>query len=119
MSLILEAPALPLRTDVDGVVRVGGTRVTLDTVVAAYTSGATAEQIVLDYPVLSLANVHAVITFYLSRRDEVDAHLAEQRAEAETLRQQLTANYDGREIRNRLLARRNGGGNADAATAGG
>ena len=118
MPLVLEAPALPLHTDADGVVRVGGTRVTLDTVVAAYNAGATAEQIVLDYPVLRLADVHAVINFYLSRRDEVDAHLAAQRAEAEELRRQLTANYDGRAIRDRLLARRNGGGDAGAATAG-
>jgi uncharacterized protein (DUF433 family) len=118
MPLVLEAPALPLHTDADGVVRVGKTRVTLDTVVAAYNAGATAEQIALDYPVLALADVHAVITFYLSRRAEVDAHLAGQRADAEALRQQLTANYDGQEIRKRLLARRNGGGDAGAATAG-
>ncbi len=35
---IVETPA-PLRTDADGNVRVGGTRVTLDTVVEAFVRG--------------------------------------------------------------------------------
>jgi hypothetical protein len=34
---------VPIHTDVDGVVRVAGTRVTLDTMVAAFDAGATAE----------------------------------------------------------------------------
>ena len=36
---------LPLETDGDGVVRVGNTRVTLDTIIMALTDGATAEEI--------------------------------------------------------------------------
>jgi hypothetical protein len=36
---------VPLHTDADGVVRVAGTRVTLDTVVGAFEAGATAEEI--------------------------------------------------------------------------
>ncbi|MEP0758427.1 DUF433 domain-containing protein [Trichocoleus sp. DQ-A2] len=42
----------------------GGTRVTLDTVVAAFNSGATAEEIVFQYPSLQLANIYAVISYY-------------------------------------------------------
>ncbi len=47
--------------------RVAGTRVTLETVVAAFCHGATAEQIAHDYP-LELADIYAVITFYLRQR---------------------------------------------------
>ena len=36
---------VPIHTDADGVVRVAGTRVTLDTIVAAFDAGATAEEI--------------------------------------------------------------------------
>lgn len=41
---------LPLETDADGVVRVGDTRVTLDTIIMAFTDGATAEEIAQQYP---------------------------------------------------------------------
>jgi uncharacterized protein (DUF433 family) len=41
---------------VDGVVRVGGTHMTLDTVVAVFEEGATAEEIVKQYPSLRLAD---------------------------------------------------------------
>jgi hypothetical protein len=37
---------VPIHTDADGVVRVAGTRVTLDTIVVAFEAGATAEEIV-------------------------------------------------------------------------
>ena len=36
---------VPIHTDADGIVRVAGTRVTLDTIVAAFDAGATAEEI--------------------------------------------------------------------------
>ena len=73
MSLVIESPPVPLQTDVDGVVRVGQTRVTLDTVIGAFKEGATAEEIVWQYPTLSLADVYAVIGYYLQRQPEVEA----------------------------------------------
>ena len=50
MTLVIEAEPIPLEMHPDGVVRVGGTRVTLDSVVAAFSQGATAEEIVQRYP---------------------------------------------------------------------
>ena len=50
MSLVIEAPAVPLRTDDHGVIRVGKTRVPLDTVVFAFNQGASPEEIVMSYP---------------------------------------------------------------------
>ncbi|WP_248277558.1 hypothetical protein [Brasilonema sp. UFV-L1] len=46
MALSIKPEPAPLKTNVDGVVRVGKTRVTLDTVVAVFKQGATAEEIV-------------------------------------------------------------------------
>ena len=55
VTLMIAAEPIPLEADGEGVVRVGGTRVTLDTVVAAFNEGATAEEIVYQYPSLDLA----------------------------------------------------------------
>lgn len=88
MSLTFATEAVPLETDVHGVVRVSNTRVTLDTVAAAFNEGATAEEIVQQYPSLSLADVYQVISYYLRRTAEVEAYLRQRRAEAEAVRRQ-------------------------------
>jgi uncharacterized protein (DUF433 family) len=98
----------PLLLDADGVVRVGSSRVTLDSVVAAFRTGATAEQIAQQYPSVDLADVYAVITYYLRHRGEVDEYLrARDRAAAE-VRAVNEARFDPVGIRERLLSRRNG-----------
>ncbi|MBN1180588.1 MAG: DUF433 domain-containing protein [Anaerolineae bacterium] len=103
MSLTLEAEPVPLATDADGV---GGTRVTLDTVVTAFEDGATAEEIVYQYPSLGLADVYSVIGYYLQRRSEVEAYLRQRQQRADEVRWQNEARFDPRGIRERLLARR-------------
>jgi uncharacterized protein (DUF433 family) len=119
VNLLLENPPLPLQSDADGVVRVGGSRVTLETVVVAFKNGSTAEQIAHDFPVLSLADIYAVITFYLRRREDVEEYLAEQRAEGDQIRQQMEPRFDSRGIRQRLLARRANQDRRDATPTGG
>jgi uncharacterized protein (DUF433 family) len=100
---------IPLQTDSTGVIRIGGTRVTLDTVVGAFRDGATAEEIVQQYPSLNLADVYHVIGYYLRRTSEVEAYLQARKADAETLRRQNEARFDPQGVRARLLARRPGG----------
>ncbi len=65
MVLVVSADPIPLRTDSDGVVRVGSTRVPLDTVVTVFDLGASPEEIVQQFPALGLADVYAVIGYYL------------------------------------------------------
>ncbi len=101
MALPIEAEPIPLIMDTDGVVRVGGTRVTLDTVVAAFEDGATAEEIVQQYPSLQLADVYAVIGYYLRRRSEVEAYLQQWQAQASEVRRQNEAKFDPYGIRDR------------------
>jgi uncharacterized protein (DUF433 family) len=98
--------AVPLEADRDGVLRVGGTRVMLDTVVDAFCEGATPEEIVQQYPSLSLADVYAVIGYYLQQQPEVEAYLRQRRQRAASVREQNEARYDPQGIRDRLLARR-------------
>ena len=105
MTLIFEVPVIPLHTDQDGVIRVGKTRVRLDTVVYAFNQGYTAEDIVSQYPSLQLADVYAVITYYLNNRLEVDAYIRQRETNAAQVRQEIESRPDYREFRERLLAR--------------
>jgi uncharacterized protein (DUF433 family) len=98
--------AMPLELDSDGVMRVGGTRVTLDTVVAAFNEGATAEEIAQQYPTLQLADIYTVIGYYLRRRDEVESYLSKRRELAEAVRRENEARFNPVGVRERLLARR-------------
>lgn len=100
---VAEAP--PLRTDKDGVIRVGGTRVTLDTVISVYQNGANAEEIALRYDALSLPDVYAVISYYLRHRSEIEDYLRKRQEQAEQVRQ-ANADKMPQGLRERLLARR-------------
>ena len=110
MTLVLETKPLPLETTADGVVRISGTRVTLDTVIAAFTEGATAEEITHQYPSLPLADVYAVIAYYLQKRSEVEAYLRYRQQQANAVRKENESRFDPEGVRDRLLARRPTGG---------
>ncbi len=86
MTLTTEAEAVPLGVDPDGVLCVGQTRVPLDLVVEAFQDGAGPDEIVLQYPVLDLADVYAVVAYYLRHRSQVDAYVEERAAAAEAIR---------------------------------
>lgn len=106
MGTIAPEP-MPLELDRDGVMRVGGTRVTLDTVVAAFNEGATAEEIAQQYPSLNLADIYVVIGYYLRRREEVESYLAKRREFAEAVRRENEARFNPIGVRERLMARQN------------
>jgi uncharacterized protein (DUF433 family) len=104
----LEATPVPLAVDKSGVIRVGGTRVTLDSVIYAFDEGATAEEIALRYPTLRLVDIYAVITYYLLHQDEVKEYLRQEEERDEQARKENEARYNLVGIRERLLARRTG-----------
>ena len=106
MSLLIETDPVPLKVDAEGVVRVAGTRVTLDSIVSAFNEGATAEEIVHQYPSLQLADVYAVIGYYLKRRSEVEAYLGQRKQQADQVRRENETRSDPHGLRDRLLARR-------------
>ncbi len=108
VTLLITTEPIPLKIGADGVARIGGTRVTLDTVVAAFEQGATAEEIVCQYPSLDLVDVYLVIGYYLSRRADVEAYLRWRQRRTDETRQQNEARFDPHGIRDRLLARRTG-----------
>ena len=88
---MLPTMAVPLMSTEEGVIRVGNTRVRLDTVVYAFNEGYTAEEIVAQYPSLSLSDVYAVIAYYLNERATVDAYLTERAEQARVIRAEIEA----------------------------
>jgi uncharacterized protein (DUF433 family) len=106
MVLTIEASPVPLTVEESGVIRVTGTRVTLDSVIYAFNEGATAEEIALRYPTLRLVDIYAVITYYLNHQADVKAYLKQEEQLDEQIRRQNEANPDLADIRKRLLARR-------------
>src|SRR5437660_2332419 len=103
--LPLHADRPPLRVDEGGVVRVGKSRVSLDLVVEQYENGMTPEGMVRAYDTLVLADVHAVIAYYLRYREEVRAYLKRRAEQAEALRARIEAEHP-RVGREELLSRR-------------
>jgi uncharacterized protein (DUF433 family) len=106
MTLVIAAEPAPLETNADGVVQISKTRVTLDTVVAVFKQGMTAEEILSRYPSLKLADVYATIAFYLNHQQEVEAYLQQRYKQAQEVRQMNEAKFAPQELRNRLLARK-------------
>lgn len=103
------ADLVPLTKDTDGVLRVGSSRVTLDTVVAAFREGMTPEGIVEQYPALRLAEVYSVIGYVLGHPEEIKTYLSERQRHAEAVRRDNEARFDPAGVRDRLLARRRQG----------
>ena len=67
-----------VRLDEHGVLRVGTSRVMLDSVIAAFQQGHSPEAIRQQYPALSLEEIYGSITYYLAHPDEMKAYLRRQ-----------------------------------------
>ena len=71
----------------EGVYRVAGTRVSLDSVVYAFRRGASPESIQRSFPSLTLEQIYGAITFYLANQEAIDQYLLDGEAEHEKLRE--------------------------------
>ena len=107
MNLAAVTEKIPVEKDMDGVIRVGNTRVTLETLISAFNGGSTAEEIVFQFPVLNIADVYAVITYYLRNRDTVERYLNNRMQLSEQAKRRNQENKNMNDIRERLLARQN------------
>ncbi len=83
--------SVPIYTDEYGSIRIDGTRILLDVIIATYRQNETPEQIHEGFPTLKLADIYAVITYYLNNQEEVDAYLRRRAQEAEELRRKIEA----------------------------
>jgi uncharacterized protein (DUF433 family) len=73
---------------IEGQYLVGGTRVSLDSLVYLFREGMSAESMVDSYPALTLEQVHGALAFYLGNQNEIDAYLAEGERTAESQHEQ-------------------------------
>ena len=107
MAFTAQAAAPPLREDATGALRIGTSRVLLELVIRAFQDGATPETIVQRYTTLALADVYAVIAYYLRNLVEVEAYLTHRNEKAEEVRQRIESRQgDMSEIRVHLLNKR-------------
>lgn len=106
MSETVVTEQIPIATGMDGVMRVRGTRVTLDSLVFAFQEGATAEEIAQQFPPVSLADVYQMIGYYLRHAEDLEPYFARRRSEAAETRRMNEARWPADGIRERLLARR-------------
>lgn len=97
---------VPIHTDGDGVIRVAGTRVTLDTIVDAFDAGGTPEEIAQQYSSVPLADIYSVIAYYLRHKPEVSAYLSTRHGQRAAVREEMERRFPPSGIRERLLARR-------------
>jgi uncharacterized protein (DUF433 family) len=108
MTLLIDTEPIPLKEDADGVIRVARTRVTLDTVVQTYLDGATAEEIVQQYPSLNLADVYAVISYFLRHSADVESYLQRRQKQADSVCKENESRFSAQGIRMRLATRSRG-----------
>ena len=95
----------PLRMESDGTARVGSTRVTLDVLLGAYNLRKSPKAIVEAYPTLDIADVYAVIAYYLQNKAEVDEYLRVRAEEAGDVRSQIEALPGNKAFRDLIRAR--------------
>ncbi len=87
-----------------GVMRVGSTRVSIDSVIHAFKQGYSPEEIALDFDSLTLGEVYSAINYYLQHKDEVEKYLAERSSQEEQLRSGVETRFDPKAVRDRLLS---------------
>ncbi len=108
-----EAP--PLHRDAHGVIRVAQTRVTLESVISLFEQGASAEEIVLRYDILSLHDVYATLSYFLGHRQEMQEYLDRVQQTSFVARRNAERRSPAARICERLTGYRN---RADAQSAG-
>jgi uncharacterized protein (DUF433 family) len=89
MTPIPETIPLPLRDDGHGGLRVGQTRVSLESVWHLHREGASPEAIVQAFDTLDPADVYAVLSWAVRHADDVAAYLKRREEEAAQIRRQL------------------------------
>ena len=89
----------PFLPDAHGILRVGGTRVTLETLLGYYTQDASIEDLHRGFPTVPLSELHAVVCYYLRNKAELDVWLAFEASEWNRLRAEDEAAHGGAERR--------------------
>lgn len=106
MSTLVGTIPKPVRLVEGGTLRVGNSRVSLDSVIYAFNRGEDPAEIQKSFDTLTLAEIHGAISYYLHNKAEVDRYLEERRLDFEKRRADDHARPD-HITREMLLARKN------------
>jgi uncharacterized protein (DUF433 family) len=115
VAMPLEPIAVPLAPNANGTLYVRDTGVRLERIIYAYKAGHSPADIVDMFDALRLADVFAVICYYLDHQEEVDGYMEEYERESMAIRKKIEARQPSQdEIKTELLSRkaaRNGSSN--------
>jgi uncharacterized protein (DUF433 family) len=76
--------------------KIAGSGLTVRRIVGWYKMGMTPEEIALEYPLLTLAQVHAALAYYHANQEEIEADIAQEEVAAAHWERQLATDPDGR-----------------------
>ena len=97
MSTLLETH---IELDADGVAWIAGANTkVIEVVLDMLAYGSTAEEIHLEYPHLSLAQIHSAFASYYNHKDEIDSAIAQQREIVSALAEQAKDSPGRRRLR--------------------
>ena len=96
---------VPLRYDDHGVIRVTGSRITLDVLVDCLEMGDTIDGIHEGFPSISLAQIDAIIRWYLDHKAEADEYIRIGKEEAEKIRREIESRPEYIAFRKRFWSR--------------
>jgi len=106
MAEFAAVDTIPISKDANGVIRVSGTRVTLETLVESFRQGGTPEEIAQQYPTVPIGDIYEIIGYYLRHSAEFEAYFAERASAANLAKAENDRRSPTSGIRDRLLARR-------------
>ncbi len=91
----------------DGTIRIGKTRVALESVVHHFSLGATAEEIAQKFPSLTLAEVYGTISYFLENHESVARYVLQQEADGDRIGAECEAKFQSANaaLREKLLTR--------------
>jgi len=102
MEFSIDTTPPPFVYDSKGIIRVGGTRITLDTIIQTFKDGSTCEEIVYQYPVLKLSDVYSAVSYYLNNQEKVETYLEEHHRTANKIQYKIESHFEVNKIRDRL-----------------
>ena len=80
MPIVLETNLVRTPDVCGGRLRIDGTRMTVNQIVALYHQGLSAEQIVEQYPQRTLSEIYSVLAWYHANKDQFDKEMADEAA---------------------------------------
>ena len=105
MKLTFDELRVPLTLHPRGTVRVGKTKVALESIIVSYRGGYTPQDIKRQYPDLNMGDIYLVIGYYLQCKEEVDQYMKEWEEDWDQFEEEMLAQPGAREFYEQLWER--------------